>query len=186
MKTYATVSTRKFWILPLHTTVHSFLMYTFILCVHICFTTFKIAIKANWNIYYNISNVSTTLNLSKMKRISGSHYFLDLFKNPTNCYLLLRCAHLREWKLVFCSMFRRIYVRRIYSLNAKDLKFDWSIQITGRQRTYSLVQQHESWQLLQLLSFLISVGADALFSRNRLLLHYFESLMTGTCRSTSK
>ena len=116
-------------------------MYTFILCVHICFTTFKIAIKANWNIYYNISNVSATLNLSQMKRISGSHYFLDLFKNPTNCYLLLQCTHLREWKLVFCSVLRRVYVRRIYSSIAKDLKSDWSIQVTWKQRG---ICQHSS------------------------------------------
>ena len=157
-------------------------MYTFILYTFVSgFRTFRIAIKANWNNYYNISNVLTSLYLSQMKRISGSHYFLDLFTNPTNCYLLLRCTHLREWKLVFCSVFRRVHVRRIYSLIAKDLKFDWSIQVTWKRRVYSLVQQHESWQILQLLSFLIPVGAGGLFSRNRLLLCYFESVLQNRC-----
>ena len=152
----------------------SFFPYVHIHFVHVRFRTFRIAIKANWTNYCNISNVLTTLYLSQMKRISGSHYFLDLFTNPTNCYLLLRCTHLREWKLVFCLVLRRAYVRRIYSLTAKDLKFDWSIQVTWRRTAYSLVQQHENWQILQLLSFLIPVRAGGLFSRNRSLLYYFE------------
>ena len=79
-------------ILPLLTTVHYFLY------VHIRFRTFKIAIKPNWNSYYNISNVPTTLYLSQMKRICGSHYFLDLLtKSDLLRYLLLRCAHLATW-----------------------------------------------------------------------------------------
>ena len=150
-------------------------MYTFV-SEHL-----RIAIELNWNNYYNISNAPTALYLSQMKGISDWHCFLDLLTNPTNCrYLLLRCAHLREWKLVFCSVFWQVYVRRIYSSIAKDLKFDWSIQVTWKRRVYSLVQQHESWQILQLLSFLIPVGAGGLFSWNRLLLYYFESLFTGT------
>ena len=99
---------------------------------------------------------------------------------------LIRFAHLRECKLVFCLVLRSLHVRRIYNLIAKNLKFDWSIQVTWKQRAYSLVQQHESWQILQLLSFLIPVGAGGLFSWNRLLLYYFESLFTATCRSSSK
>ena len=71
---------------------------------------------------------------------------------------------------------------------AKDSKFDWSIQVTWKRRVigraYSLAQQHESCQILQLLSFLNSVGAGGLFSRSRLLLYNFESLFT--CRSSSK
>ena len=78
VKTYATVSASNFLILPLLTTIHSFLY------VHIRFRTFRIAIKPNWNNYYNISNVPTTLYLSQMKRISSWQYFLDLFTNPTN------------------------------------------------------------------------------------------------------
>ena len=141
-------------------------MYTFILYTFFSgFRTLRIAIKANWNNYYNISNVPTSLYLSQMKRDSGSHYFLDLFTNPTNCYLLLRCTHLREWKLVFCSVLRRVYVRRIYSLITKYFKFDWSIQVAWEQRAYSLVQQHESWQIFQLLSFLIPVGAGGLLKQ---------------------
>ena len=91
-----------------------------------------------------------------MKRISGSHYFFDLFTNPTNCYLLLRCAHLREWKLVFCSVLRRVYIRRIYSLIAKDLKFDWSIQVTRKRRVYwnsnTKVDKYSSYYLFLSLS----------------------------------
>ena len=66
----------------------------------------------------------------------------------------------------------------IFSSIAEDLKFDWSIQVTWKQRADSLVQQHKSWQILQLLPFLITVGAGSLFLRNRLLLYYFESLFT--------
>ena len=36
----------------------------------------------------------------------------------------------RECKLVFCLVLRRVNVGRIYSSIAKDLKFDWSIQVT--------------------------------------------------------
>ena len=93
---------------------------------------------------------------------------------------LIRFAHLRAWKLVFCSVLRRVYVRRIYRSIAKDMKFNWSIQVTWKRWSYWLVQQHESWQILQLLSFYILVGAGGLFSRNRLLPYYFESLFTAT------
>ena len=75
VKTYVTVSSRNFLILPLLNTVHSFLY------VDICFRTFRIVIKPNCNNYYNIPNVPITLYLSQMKQISGSHHFLDLFTN---------------------------------------------------------------------------------------------------------
>ena len=52
VKTYATVSTRNFLIPALLTTVHSFLY------VHIRFRTFRIAIRLNWNNYYNITNIT--------------------------------------------------------------------------------------------------------------------------------
>ena len=42
---------------------------------------------------------------------------------------LSRC----ECKSVFCSVLRRVYVGRIYSLTQKNLKFDWSKQITWKQ-----------------------------------------------------
>ena len=168
-------------ILPLLTTVHFFLY------VHIRFRALRIAIKPNWNNYYNISNLPSTLYLSQMKLIFGSHHFLYLLtKSDLLLYFLLRCAYRREWKLVFCSVLRRVCVRRIYSSIAKDLKFDWLIQVMWKRRVYSLVKQHESWQILQLLPFLISVGAGGLFPRNRLLLCYFESFFTVTCKSSSK
>ena len=96
-----------------------------------------------------------------MKRISGSHYFFDLFINPTNSdiYLTLVCTSTR---MEVCSVLRHLYVKRIYSSTAKDLKFDWSVQVTWKHRAYSQVQQHESWQIFQLLSFLIPVGAGGL------------------------
>ena len=72
-------------------------------------------------------------------------------QNPTNCAISYFGEH--------------IYVNRSYSSIVKDLKFDWSIHVTWKRRAYnSLVQQHESWQILQLLSFLIPVGAGSLFS----------------------
>ena len=58
-KTYETVSTSNFLT---QFTVHYFLY------VHIRFRTFRIATRPNWNNYYNITNVPTTLYLSQMKR----------------------------------------------------------------------------------------------------------------------
>ena len=78
-----------------------------------------------------------------------------------------------------CSVLRCVCEKRIHSSIAKDLKFDWSVQVTWKQRAYSLVQQHKSWQILQLLSFLITVGAGGLFSGNRLFIilsHYLQLL----------
>ena len=54
-----------------------------------------------------------------------------------------------------------------------------------KRRAYSMVQQHEIWQILLLLFFLIPVGAGGLFSPNRLL-YYFESLFTASCRGFLK
>ena len=58
VKTYATVSTSNFLIQPLLTTVDSFLY------VHIRFRIFRVVIWTNWNNYYNITNVPTTLHLN--------------------------------------------------------------------------------------------------------------------------
>ena len=58
-----------------------------------------------------------------------------------------------------CSVLRCVCVMRIYSSIAKDLKFCWSIQVTWKQRSYSLAEQHQSWQIFHLLSFFIPVGA---------------------------
>ena len=100
-----------------------------------------------------------------------------------------------ECKLVFCSVLRRLHVGRIHSLIAKDLKFDYSKQVTWQWRAigtldfvwaYALVQQRKNWQLLRLLSVLIPVGPGGLFSQNWLLLYYSESLFTATCRRSSK
>ena len=63
-------------------------------------------------------------------------------------------------------MLRRVHVMRIYSSITKDLKFDSSIQVTWKQRTYSQVQQHESWRMFQLLSFLLTVMAGGLLKLN--------------------
>ena len=102
----------------------------------------------------------------------------------------LTALSLCECKLVSCLVLWSVYVERIYSLIVKDLKSDWSIPVTWKRRAtgksylfrqtihwaYSLVQQNESWQILQLLPSLIPVGAGGLLSRNRLLLCYSESL----------
>ena len=92
----------------------------------------------------------------------------SIFINSTPHHVRLSALSLCEWKLVFCSVLRGVYVGRIYSLIAKDLKFDWSIrsrenegrllnQIRFSNHKYSLEQQRESWQILQPLSFLIPV-----------------------------
>ena len=53
-----------------------------------------------------------------MNELSGSHYFLRLFTSTANC------------AISFFSVPRRVYVGRIYSSIAKDLEFDWTIQVT--------------------------------------------------------
>ena len=98
-----------------------------------------------------------------MKRISGLHYFLDLFINPINWAISYFGVHIYVIKV--CLVLRRVYVMRICSSITKDLKFDWPIQVTWKQRAYSLVQQHERWQIFQLLSFLIPVGAGGLLKQ---------------------
>ena len=138
-RTYATVSSSgNFLIQLLLTTVHSFLY------VRTRFRIFRIATRANWNSYYNINNVPTKLYLSRMKRISGLYYFLHLFPNSTPQHLRLTALSLCEYKLF--------------------LEFDWSIQVTWKEGqlvnqicfskrfvwAYSLLQQHESWLILQM------------------------------------
>ena len=73
-----------------------------------------------------------------------------------------------ECKSVFCSVIRHVYVRKIYSSIPKKLKFDWSIQVTckwkaivnqiclSKQFSFEHIHWYESWQILLLLSFLIS------------------------------
>ena len=66
---------------------------------------------------------------------------------------------LYEWNLV-CPVLQRLDIGRIYGLIAQNLEVDWSAQIAWKRKgagkhKYSLVQQHQSWQKLQLLSFLI-------------------------------
>ena len=65
-----------------------------------------------------------------MKWISGSHYFLPLFTNSIPQHLRLSVLSLCEFKLVFGSVLRRVYVGKIYNLIAKNLKFEWSVQVT--------------------------------------------------------
>ena len=132
---------------PLLTTV-SFLF------EHILFKTFRIAIRPNWNNYCNITNIPTISCLSLMKRISGSHCFLHLFTNSTTQHVSLTALSLSEHKLNFCLVLQRVYVWKMYSSIALNLKFDWSLQTTwdvGRlenliclsKHKYSLVQQHQ-------------------------------------------
>ena len=93
----------------------------------------RIAIRPNWNNYYNIANVLTTLHLSQMKRISSSHYFFHLFTNSTSQHVPMTALSLCKYKLV-CSVLQRVDIGRIYSLNAQILKFDWSTQILWKHK----------------------------------------------------
>ena len=117
VKTYATVPTRNFLILPLLTTAHYFLY------VHIRFRTFRTVVKPNWNNYY------TYYIIPKSNETDILLTLLTWFvhKSVLLRYLFIRWAYLPEWKLFFCSVLWRVYARRIHSLIAKDLKFDWSV-----------------------------------------------------------
>ena len=121
------------------------------------FLKFRMAIRPNWDKFYNMTNLPTTLHLSQMKQVSGSHYFLCPFTDLTLLHFPVTVLSLREWKLVR-SVLRHIDVGRIYSSIARNLNFDWSIQVMWKRRA------------TELLSFLIPVGAGSLFLWNRLLL----------------
>ena len=58
-----------------------------------------------------------------MKRIPGSYHFIS-------SHIRLTALFLREMQVSFLFGVRRVNVRRIYGSIAKDLKFDWSIQVT--------------------------------------------------------
>ena len=88
------MSTSDFLIQQVITKVHSFLY------VHIGFWTFRIDLRPNWNNYCNISNVPITLHVSQMKRISGSHYFIYLFKHWTLQHRPMATLSLSECKSV--------------------------------------------------------------------------------------
>ena len=132
-----------------------------------------------------------------MKRISGSHYFLHLFANPTRQHLRVATLSLCECELVFCSVLRRVYIGRIYISMAKDSKFHRSIQVTWKRRAIgkSELFEHIRWysntkadkySSCFKYSFFISVRGGRLFSGNRLLLYYFELILTATSTGSSK
>ena len=62
-----------------------------------------------------------------MKRISHSHHFISSQTQLTT-------LPLRECRLVFCLVLRRLNIGRIYGSIARDPKFDWSIQVTRIQK----------------------------------------------------
>ena len=65
---------------------------------------------------------------------------LHLFANlPVQCWC--KC------NLVFCLVLRRVNVGRIHSLITKDLKIDWSIQVTWKPRALVKLDlfQHMRW-----------------------------------------
>ena len=121
------------------------------------FLKFRMAIRPNWDNFYNMTNLPTTLHLSQMKQVSGSHYLLCPFTDLTLLHFPVTALSLRKWKLVR-SVLRHIDVERIYSSIARNLNFDWSMQVMWKRRA------------TELLSFLIPVGAGSLFLWNRLLL----------------
>ena len=98
------------------------------LYVHTDFWRLRIAIRSNWNNYYNITNVPTTSRISQMKQISDSHCFLHLFTNSASQHVSVTAQSLFECKLV-CLVFHPLDTWRIYSTIALKLKFDRSIQI---------------------------------------------------------
>ena len=137
---------------------HKSLQFILFLYMQIGFITVRIAARSDWDSYCTIINLATSLHLSEIKQTSGSHYFLRLFANSSS------------WKLV-CSVLRRVHVEEVYSSITQNLKFDWSILVMWKRRNimrkhkYSLVQQHQSWQIRQLLSFL-PVKAGHFHERN--------------------
>ena len=124
---------------------HKSLQFTLFLYMQIDFLTVRIAIIPDWNNYCTIIPSPTSLHMSQIKQMSGSYDRL--------------LANSSSWKLV-CSVLRRVDVEADYSSIAQNLKFDWSILAMRKRRNimrkhkYSLVQQHQSWQIRQLLSFL--------------------------------
>ena len=69
-----------------------------------------------------------------------------------------------KYKLVFCLVLRCINVGRTYSSLAKDLKFDWSLQITWKQRAL--------------------VNRSFIFIKQFIVLIWV--IFTATCRGSSK
>ena len=130
--------------------VHHFLF------VHIVFWILRKIIRPNWNNYFSITNVPTTLHMIHMKRISGYNYFLHLFPNVTSQHVPVTPISLFECKLV-CLVLRCIDIGKIYSPVTKNFKVDWSIYFTRKhtvarnqiclsKRKYLLVQPHQSWK----------------------------------------
>ena len=115
--------------------------------------------KPNWSKDYNITKVPTTLCLSQMKQISGSHYFLHLFPNSASKHLrfsalplcivfpFLMTNALCEYKFVFCLVLRRVYEGRINTSILQNLKFDWSIQVTWKRRVIGKSDSFEQAQI---------------------------------------
>ena len=141
MYDYLHYLTCDFLIQPLLTTVQPFLY------GHICFWTFRITIRTNWNNYYNITNVPTALHLSQMKRFSGSHYFLHLFTNSASQQLPITALSVHKCRLV-CSVLWRVEIGRIYSSITQNLKFNWSLNITWKRRATGKRDLCEQTQIL--------------------------------------
>ena len=90
----------------------------------------------------------------------------------------------------FCSLLRREYLGRFNGSIAENVKFDWLIQVTWKQRAITNPNLFEQTQLLagtttQKLAN-TPVGAGGSFSQNRILLYYFQLLFTVIWRSSSK
>ena len=127
------------------------------------------------NSHNNITNVPTKLYRSQMKRISGSHVCL-----LTNLSVL----SLRECKLIFCLVLRRVNVVRIYSSITKHSKLDWSIQVTWKWRVlvnYVRLSIFAGIAARKLANASAVIFWSWSFIFRSRLLYYFESLFTATC-----
>ena len=108
-----------------------------------------------------------------------------------------------ECRLVFCLVLLQVYAGRTYNSIAKDLQFDWSIQVTWKQRVigrsdffeetihFSIFAGRATRKLTNTPAVIFSYtfrGRWFIFT-NQFLLYYIEqieSLFTATFRSSSK
>ena len=136
------------------TTVYSFLY------VQLYFRTFRIDITPGWNNYYNLTNVPTKLiphsnDSGTTSSFHKSHYHNYLLQAS---FLFGASACKSRENLQFdCKIFE---IWLVNTGQVKKMGVD-KLDLFQHIHWYS----YESWQILQLLSFLILVGAGDLFSR---------------------
>ena len=157
------------------TTVYSFLY------VQLYFRTFRIDITPGWNNYYNLTNVPTKLipqsnDSGTTSSLQKSHYHNYLLQAS---FLFVASARKSRENLQFdCKRFE------IWLVNTGEVKK----MGVGKLDLFQYIHwySYKSWQILQLLSFLILVGAGDLFSRTDYFVNLSFNLLISYLYSSSK